>query len=240
VIKTISQEIFDQHQFCREIEALVHLNHPCILRILGWSPPTHSHSAEIHTEYAENKSLDRVLNQGRCGATPSFWTATGKMSIVCGVIIGMRYVHRQGYIHRDLKPSNILINGRGEAMISDFGTSRLECDDNTLTPDSGTVHYAAPEQFYADARCTRSVDVFSFGSILYEIVSGSPVFARSEPPHPIMRKLFAGDMPRLSNRHENWIQMLISRCWSKDPESRPSFDDIRAEFHSRHFGLSIQ
>jgi serine/threonine protein kinase len=63
----------------------------------------------------------------------------------------------------------------GHALIGDFGTSRLEVDDATLTTEAGTVHYAAPEMFN-EGELTYKADVFSFGLVLYEILVGSAVF----------------------------------------------------------------
>jgi serine/threonine protein kinase len=104
--------------------------------------------------------------------------------IICGLVLGMRFVHSQGIMHRDLKPSNILINDLGQTLIGDFGSSRYEWDDATLTGGAGTVNYAAPEQF-RDEGTTNKVDIFSFASILYEIYVGSAVF-------PVGSALFLG------------------------------------------------
>jgi serine/threonine protein kinase len=150
--------------------------------------------------------------------------------------MGMRALHSKGFMHRDLKPSNILINNQGHALIGDFGTSRRESDDHTLTLEAGTVHYAAPEMFREEPY-TNKVDVFSFGSILYEIIVGSPVFARDEPPFPVMRQLLAGDMPRVPDLCGEFMQGLINRCWSQNPECRPSFDEILEEFRVRSFAI---
>jgi serine/threonine protein kinase len=74
----------------------------------------------------------------------------------------MRYVHSRGIIHRDLKPSNILLNGKGQSLIGDFGSSRIMSDDATPSGGVGTVHYAAPEMYEDDVACTTKCDVFSF------------------------------------------------------------------------------
>jgi serine/threonine protein kinase len=136
-----------------------------------------------------------------------------------------------------LKPSNVLINGRGEAIIGDFGTSRSESNDNGLMPDCGTVHYAAPEMFRENGECTEKVDVFSFGTVLYEIVTGSPVFPTSMFAFPVVRKVLSGEMPSLPDKCGHRMQELIRRCWSMNPECRPSFDEIMTEFRTEMFEL---
>jgi serine/threonine protein kinase len=136
-----------------------------------------------------------------------------------------------------LKPSNILINERCEALIADFGTTRSECDAGTLTSDTGTVHYAAPEMYKEAAYFSNEVDVFSFGLIMCEILTGRPVFAYSMMPFPIMRKVLTGNMPVIPARVGTAMQSLIARCWSMTPEDRPSFDDILKEFQDHDFAV---
>jgi serine/threonine protein kinase len=139
-------------------------------------------------------------------------------------------------MHRDLKPSNILINDLGQTLIGDFGTSRYEWDDATLTGETGTVNYAAPEQYKDEEGYTNKVDIFSFGLILYEILLGTAVFPHAMPPFQIMRQVLKGDMPSIPERCGPFMQRLIPRCWSRNPQARPSFDSIFVELQSNGCG----
>jgi serine/threonine-protein kinase len=239
-VKVIDPEGYFEEQFIREVEAYVALNHPCVCRILGWVPLSAANAAEIHMELAENRSLARVLERVRWGAAPRFWTPTGKTIIICGIALGMRFVHSKGYIHRDLKPGNTLINGRGEALISDFGTVRPATYDRTLTDGCGTLHYAAPECFIEDAECTEGVAVFSFGSILYEILTDRAVFPFSMSPFDLIRTLRTGKMPAVPDSCGSFIQQLIAECWSGTPEFRPSFHRIVERFQHADFNIVPQ
>jgi serine/threonine protein kinase len=183
-------------------------------------------------EYAANKSLKAVLERVRCGSPPPFWSATGKSILICGIALGMRYIHWKRFIHRDLKPGNILINENGHALISDFGT--VCSPDLTPTPETGTVQYAAPEMLREGIECTAAVDVFSFGSIVYEIVTGKPVFDTSLAL-PIVRQLSAGEMPEVADSCGWRMRDLIRSCWSMKPESRPSFHSIVWGFQASGF-----
>jgi hypothetical protein len=226
--------IINRTMFIREIEILAMLNHPCILRILGWSLPTPNTLGEIRTEYAPNGSLKSVLTRGS-GST-NFWNPTGKGIIICRIVLGMRCVHSHGILHRDLKPSNILLNDFGYPLIGDFGASRYENDDATPTGEAGTLYYAAPEMFKEEIPTTK-VDVFSFGLILYEILVGSPVFPLSMAPFAIMRCILSSDMPEIPASCGEMMQELIKRCWSMNPAARPSFDEIFAESQANNFDI---
>jgi serine/threonine protein kinase len=227
-----------------ELEALVKLNHPCILRVLGFVLPNRSGCAdisaplaEIHTEYAENGSLESVLKRVKEGTIPAFWNPTRVGIIICGIVLGMRFVHSSGFIHRDLKPGNILLNQHNEALIADFGATRPDQDNHTPTPETGSVHYAAPEQFQDEFECTKKVEVFAFGSIVYEILVGSAVFPSSMEPFPVIRVLLKGKMPIIPDKCGTIMQNLIPRCWSINPEKRPSFDEILNEFQAANMEI---
>jgi serine/threonine protein kinase len=236
VIKQFDQGQFDQTQLMQEAEALVKLNHPCIVRIRNFILPSEREPAEIHMEYASNGSLARVLNLVRRGSKPSFWTPTGIGIIICGIILGMRFMHWQGFIHQDLKPSNILLDVDGRTLLSDFGTSRCQAVDRTPTVDTGTPHYAAPELFDEVVRDDK-VDVFSFGLILYEIVVGSAVFPHDMLSFEIIRQHRRGNRSIIPEFVDPVIKTLIEVCWSRDPSKRPSFNEILDCIESNGFRI---
>jgi serine/threonine protein kinase len=236
-LKLFIPRVYDQTKFIREVETLVKLNHPCVLRISGWKPPTPKEPAEIRTELAENGSLSGILEQVSCKTQFPFWDPTGKGILICGIALGMRFIHSKGIIHGDLKPSNILVNRPGEALISDFGVSRREFADYTLTPESGTINYAAPELFREGAPYTRKVDVFAFGLVVYEVLTGTAVFPSTAYAAPILTKILSGEMPVVPDECGSLMQDLIPRCWKTEPEERPTFDEIIREFDVAGFRI---
>jgi serine/threonine protein kinase len=208
-----------------------------VVRILGWAPQENSKEAEIQMEYAENKSLKEALHKVNQGILPTFWNATGIGIIICGLVLGMRFVHSRGIIHRDLKPSNVLLDREGRVLIADFGTSHNESDDRTPVGE-GTVHYAAPEMFEQDADCTAKCDVFTFGLILYEILALKPVFEpKADPPFSVIRRLRARDFPLIPAEWGTLLAELISRCWQNDPTERPSFKEIFGVIEAAQFAI---
>jgi hypothetical protein len=236
-LKRFNPGAFDQTKFIREVKVLVSMNHPCVLHILGWKPPIEKEPAEIRSPIAENGSVHTILEKVAWGARFHFWNPTGKGILILGIALGMRYIHSKGIIHGDLKPSNILVTGCGEALISDFGLSRPECPDYTLTPDSATVNYSAPELFEEDALPTRKVDIYAFGLLVYEILTETAVFPTSEGAMPNMKRILSGKLPPIPDECGPVMQALIPRCWSRDPKQRPTFDEMIHDFRSAKFRI---
>jgi serine/threonine protein kinase len=170
------------------------------------------------------------------------WNATGIAKLVCGIVMGMQFIHAKGFIHRDLKPANILINGDGQALIGDFGTSCNPDCDYSRSGETGTVQYAAPEMF-EEVEHTAKVDVFSFGSILYEILVGRPVFSMDRPTEAkfeafkVLQDILSGRMPSIPSSVLPAMRDLIQRCWKLNADDRPSFDDIFRELEANHFAI---
>jgi serine/threonine protein kinase len=221
-----------------EVSSLVELSHPCIIRMIGWWwDEGHSTRSEIHTEFAPNGSLHDLLSGARRGLREFFGSSTAIAKLICRLVLGMRYVHSKGIIHRDMKPSNILFDEHWRPKIIDFGMSRLESSPGPTAADTGTVSYAAPEQLVGGGRHTTKIDVFSFGHILYEILTGQEVFGPSETVTSVQRRIREDRLPILPDRFGSLMQGLIRRCWSEVPTSRPSFDAIFQEFKECGFAI---
>jgi serine/threonine protein kinase len=188
-------------------------------------------------EYISNGSLARVLRLGRNGSKPWFWTPTGITIIICGIVLGMRYMHSKEFTHFDLKPENIFLDANGRALIGDFGESRYRSNELTPTRGAGTPRYSAPELFSEEVDHTATVDVFSFGLILYEIVVGSAVFPQALKAFEIIGRHRTHYQPDIPSYVLPVLQELIRQCLSPNPDDRPSFSDILQVFESNDFKL---
>jgi hypothetical protein len=232
--------VCDIQAFLREVDIMVKLNHPCVLRILKWALPEGRGQAEIHTEFAAHGSLKGVLLKVNSGEKPAFWNPTGIGILICSLVLGMRYIHLRRIIHHDLKPSNILVNAKEHVWICDFGASLCVDDEIPAENETGTVHYAAPEQYEEGVVCTMKCDVFTFGLVLYEILVGVPVFPPSESQFNVIRRMRDRDLPVRADRPTNYgalMQALLVDCWKQDPADRPSFGDIFATFEAADYQI---
>src|SRR5215471_17776150 len=123
--------------------------------------------------YAKGRRLQKV--------GPAFRTDARRcVQLMAKVARAVEYAHGQGILHRDLKPGNILLDGRGEPMVSDFGLAKFLDANKVLTKSLttfGTPGYTAPEQAEGKtADLTPAADVYSLGAILFELLVGCPPF----------------------------------------------------------------
>jgi serine/threonine protein kinase len=213
--------VWDACRFAAEADVLVNLYHPCILPIRGISAPGQGIGCGISTKFMENGSLDDVLYEVRNGNRPKFWTDTNIAAAIVGIVMGMRYLHMKGIIHCNLKPSNLLIDHLMQVKIADFATSKLEDMDAIAWNAEPDVTYMAPE--LNDEDYTSSVDVYSFGVILNEMVMSSTSLKMEDQWKVKETKT---DIPTVASPI---VRKLVNRCCSRDPKLRPSFKEIFSE-----------
>ncbi|HXQ01951.1 MAG TPA: serine/threonine-protein kinase, partial [Candidatus Udaeobacter sp.] len=148
------------------------------------------------------------------------------VALMAKVARAVHYAHAQGILHRDLKPGNILLDGRGEPLVSDFGLAKwLDMGSNvthTLTI-FGTPGYVAPEQAEGSTRSLRpGTDVYSLGAILFDLLTGRPPFLgdnvlaviqqAAEKPAPKLRS-FAPALDRD-------LEIICAKCLEREPNAR--------------------
>ena len=148
------------------------------------------------------------------------------VQLMAKVARAVEYAHGQGILHRDLKPGNILLDGRGEPLVSDFGLAKFIDANKDLTKSLttfGTPGYTAPEQAEGTATTlTPAADVYSLGAILFELLTGRPPFVgdnalavirqAAETPAPKLRSL--------SHSHDRDLETICARCLERDPKAR--------------------
>lgn len=169
-------------EFKSEIAVLTKVRHRHLVGLLGYC--LDGNEKLLVYEYMPQGTLSRHLfNWAEEGLKPLEWTK--RLTIALDVARGVEYLHslaHQSFIHRDLKPSNILLGDDMRAKVADFGLVRLapEGKGSIETRIAGTFGYLAPE-YAVTGRVTTKVDVFSFGVILMELITGRKALDESQP-----------------------------------------------------------
>lgn len=176
-IKSIADDLLDdvdfQARFFREIRMQAKLDHPNIvpvLEIFGYQ-----NQFCMAMKLIEGESLNDRLQRSD-GHRLKFKEI---LPIARDILAALDYAHRNRTIHRDVKPSNILIDRSGRALLTDFGIAIVvgEHRRTRMGVPIGTPHYMSPEQIVDSMHIDHRSDVYSFGCVLYEMVTGRPPFA---------------------------------------------------------------
>ncbi|MDJ0973777.1 MAG: serine/threonine-protein kinase [Planctomycetota bacterium] len=206
------REAFER--FVREARAVQQVDHPNVVRIYGVGEENGTPYAVM--DFIEGPDLATLLlREGQI--TPGRAARLG-----AGIARGLGAIHRENIIHRDLKPHNILVANGVRPVIADFGVARdTQTTRMTMTGNVvGTPAYMAPEQFEGGTP-THAVDLYAFGSILYEMVSGELPFSTQDPLEMI--RAVRHDQPApLPDEVPHRLQVVIRRLLRKDPEDRPA------------------
>ncbi len=150
--------------------------------------------------------------------------------LMAGLAEALRDIHRAGVVHRDLKPSNVLLAEDGPKVI-DFGISRpMDSELRTETGKLiGTPPFMAPEQFRRPREVGPAADVFALGSVMVHAATGRGPFD-SDSPYVVAYQVVHDD-PDLTGVPEN-LAPLVLRCLAKEPEDRPTPDELMRELRS--------
>jgi serine/threonine protein kinase len=144
-----------------------------------------------------------------------------------GAARGMAYLHSGNppVLHRDLKSANILLDESYTAKVCDFGLSRLKAQESNMTGNCGTVQWMAPEVLSNEAY-NEKADVYSYGIICWELLTAECPFDGMTPIQCALAVLNRNDRPEIPKWCPPALQALIRSCVKKDPNLRPTFEQI--------------
>jgi tRNA A-37 threonylcarbamoyl transferase component Bud32 len=219
-LKILHQHFSDDDQyvqrFLREARTVAGLSHPNIVTVIDRGD--HDGQQFIVFEYVEGENLKRLIE--RNGPAP----VERALELAIQIARGLSCAHERGLVHRDVKPQNVLLNGDGEAKVTDFGIAR-EIDVQHGMTQTGTVlgtsDYISPEQAQG-RRVDEHTDVYSLGVVLYELLPGEVPFTGdnfvavamghiNDPPPDVLER-----RPDVPPR----IAAAVARALAKDPKDR--------------------
>jgi dienelactone hydrolase len=211
-----------KRRFIQEAKAASALNHPSIITIYDIDQ---SDGIDfIAMEYVAGKTLDDLIP--REGMRLSL-----ALKYAVQITDALARAHGAGIIHRDLKPSNVMVDDHGLVKVLDFGLAKLMDDSGpeaeTVSTGTaagaivGTASYMSPEQAEGKHIDTRS-DIFSFGAVLYELLTGQRAFQRDSAIATISAILHEAPVPARKMRHEvpRRLEAILNRCIEKNPSAR--------------------
>jgi serine/threonine-protein kinase len=226
VMKFVSEELaggMSIERFRREIRLAAVLQHPHIVPVLAAGE---AHDIPYFTmPFVEGESLRARLDRG--GAM----SVEVAISILRDVASALEYAHGKGIVHRDIKPANILLTGTA-AVVTDFGVamalqhSTVGGGGTKLTQAGmslGTPEYMAPEQALADPDVDHHADLYAFGCVAYELLTGKSPFGGRAPMKQVAAHLTEQPSPIDAARPglPRSLVTLVMQCLEKDPASRP-------------------
>lgn len=261
-IKQLYSTFIDPHnldEFSREVTLLHKLKHPHVLTFYGIA--RRDVYCYIVTEFCPY-ALDAILCGGRgkdASKPPPRLSVVRRVRIAHEVALALAYLHAERVLHHDLKPGNILLNSDFAARVSDFGLSQLVSRESEVvasgasyTTLGGTATFSAPEitlgRVRPGFRALSKLDVFSFGIVLAATFApnGDPYYFyvgnRADEKGPTKNGAFeleimhavaySGLRPRVPAALPDEIRPLMERCWSHNPDDRPSFDDLARDLRA--------
>ena len=219
-VKRLHQHLTTDENFTRrfvlEAKAAASLDHENIVRVIDFGVEDDCY--QMVMEFVEGESLKEVLERWR---PVNFDLA---LALVHGTCKGLEHAHSKGIVHRDIKPGNVMLTRSGIVKITDFGLAKLTQGTSSNTAaDSilGTPLYMSPEQAFGESVDQRS-DLFSLGTVLYELLTGRQPFA-SENYMGVIQNIIHKDIPpvrELNPEIPQNIEAIVTRALSKNREQR--------------------
>jgi predicted Ser/Thr protein kinase len=220
-------------RFFREAKACAKLNHPNIVTVHDMGED--AGRLFIVMELLQGEELRQIIK----ASTPL--ALEDKLSLIRQVCRGLHYAHQQGVVHRDMKPANIFVLSSRQVKILDFGIAQLATTDPALTRTGlimGTLRYISPEQ--VRGRVDHRSDMFSLGSVLYELLTSRPPFLGDDPLQ-ILEQLRSDDPPaptQIDPTIPPELEAVVRRAMRKDPAERyRDLDEMGAALEAVHAGV---
>jgi hypothetical protein len=221
-----------RRRFVREAEALSALRHPAIVRVMGFSEDPARHLLYLVMELAVGETLKDRLGRGPMPLPEALATFVP-------LAAALDHAHQSGIFHRDLKPANVVLCNDGTPRLVDFGIA-AGGDGHTLTGagQMGTLAYLPPEVFRGQTAGPQSIDVYAFGLLLHEALTGQRAYAVEPGLTPAAAAAAVGVRKLSQAGHElppafpQALRDVVAGATNPDPASRPTMGKVRETLQS--------
>jgi len=218
-VKVIHRKYASDPEFVRRFEAeaqmVARIEHPYIVPLYDyWRDPE---GAYLVMRYLRGGNLETALKNGP-------WDVDQAARLLDQVAVALAAAHRAGVVHRDIKPANILLDGTGNAFLTDFGIAKDLTGEMHITNEGaviGTPDYISPEQILSHP-VTSQTDIYSLGAVIYETLTGEKPFPDSSLANVIYKHLHE-PIPLVSDSRPGLpaqIDVVIQRATAKEPSDR--------------------
>ncbi|KIO18451.1 hypothetical protein M407DRAFT_83902, partial [Tulasnella calospora MUT 4182] len=206
--------------FANELHVLDGLDHPNIIKLVGFVEDMTRRMAWLVFPWEANGNVREFLLSGK-------WELPERVSLIKDVTAGLEYLHtRQPPVrHGDLKSLNILVNSDHRAVITDFGSARIQTEARGFETTGGSPRLQAASTHSNEQTCLAS-DIWALGWIAWEIVTDNYPFPEAKTNNLITIKVMAGLLPSLYDDVQlsqiGNLCFVMVRCWKSEPKERPS------------------
>ncbi|KAI3732586.1 hypothetical protein L1987_63792 [Smallanthus sonchifolius] len=216
-----------ESRFAREVNMMSRVKHENLVKFIGACKDP---LMVIVSELLPGMSLRKYLGSIR----PNQLDLRLALNFALDIARAMDCLHANGIIHRDLKPDNLLLTANQKSVkLADFGLAREETVTEMMTAETGTYRWMAPELYSTvtlrqgeKKHYNNKVDVYSFGIVLWELVTNRMPFEGMSNLQAAYAAAFKQERPNLSDDISPELAFIIQSCWVEDPNLRPSFDQI--------------
>ncbi|XP_043972553.1 protein-tyrosine kinase 6b [Gambusia affinis] len=220
-IKVLKNDSVDNTEFHREVEILKRLHHRHLISLFAIC--TESSPYYIITELMEKGSLLQFLR----GDEGQNQDAASLIDMATQVTDGMSYLEEQKSIHRDLAARNVLVGEDYICKVADFGLARLVKEPFYISEEKKIPYkWSAPEAI-SHGKFSIKSDVWSFGVLLYEIMTYGSVPYPGINNREVYNKVKSGYRMEAPNKCPSFVHSIMLKCWQEQPEDRPTFKDLK-------------
>jgi serine/threonine protein kinase len=214
-------------RFLAEARSLAGMNHPNIVRVTDLIEE--NESAAFVMDLINGQNLADLLSKKQISSNDI-------KKIALELLDALEFVHNNGLVHRDIKPANIMMNSSGRIVLMDFGIMKdleaagQDATGTQLNESLGTLRYMSPEQIRQTSKVDQKSDIYSFGVLLWEMVSGKKLYESFSSNLDIQNAIITSPLPICN---PEWDEIIL-KATKKDPDKRLSIIELRTRIQKKN------